>query len=443
MATLKGTLKRDRLIGTADDDTLIGEFGKDTLTGGDGADRFVLTSVADSPAGNGRDVITDFGTGDQIDLSAIDANVTADGHQGFIFRGYTSMPTTAKAGELWYYQSAGKTYLVGGVDGDSWRDLLIELNGQHTLDATQIVGLERASLSGTQGADAMSGTSGGDVLSGLAGTDKLAGGAGKDTLYGGEGNDSLAGNGGEDSIEGGTGADQLWGAMGNDTLTGGAGNDLLVGGFGSDINMGGEGNDVLLSRSDTGESNPAQGGAKVFDFQFVGGDDFLWGGVGADTFRFELVINAKQEIAEKHTSDNHVNWAGVAGENDGVHDHWVDGIGDDTIMDFSKAEGDRIQIAGHTVKAVVSQVDIDGDGIRDYSLITLTSNQGANGGAHNGDQLGTIKVYGDEATAADLTVNAGVTYGAYSHPGEGPYLWDDTGVTPGGSGLGHADHIFH
>ena len=40
----------------------------------------------------------------------------------------------------------------------------------------------------------------------------------------------------------------------------------------------------------------------------------------------------------------------IAGENGSVHDHWVDSIGDDIILDFNKSEGDKIEIKGHTVK---------------------------------------------------------------------------------------------
>lgn len=95
----------------------------------------------------------------------------------------------------------------------------------------------------------------------------------------------------------------------------------------------------------------------------------------------------------------------MTGENGNIHDHWVEGIGTDTIYDFSKAQGDKIEIAGyHTVAASVSQVDINGDGIGDYSQIKLISNQGVNGGAHNQDLLGIINVLGDAVNDADVEV---------------------------------------
>ena len=84
---------------------------------------------------------------------------------------------------------------------------------------------------------------------------------------------------------------------------------------------------------------------------------------------------------------------GVTGENNLVHDHWVDSIGNDTITDFNKAEGDTLKISGHTVE--VNQIEIkdaDGDGAADDTVLHLRSNQGAGGGAHNLDLLGTITV---------------------------------------------------
>ena len=75
---------------------------------------------------------------------------------------------------------------------------------------------------------------------------------------------------------------------------------------------------------------------------------------------------------------------------------------------------DKIVIRGHTVDASVEQIDEDRDGQADYSLITLTSNQGGNGGAHDGDHLGTITVYGDLITEDDLAVDNMAFFGAFN-----------------------------
>ncbi len=176
----------------------------------------------------------------------------------------------------------------------------------------------------------------------------------------------------------------------------------------------GGGNDRIFSYSDGGEPDPAQtdgaDGRVNAALAQDAGNDVLKGGQGKDTFAFRLLLNAKDEILEKHTRDDgSVNWRRVAGENDNVHDHWVDGIGDDVILDFSKQDGDKIDIRGHTVEiASITQGSDDGG---DYSLISLRSQQGDGGGAHDEDPLGTIKVYGDTVTENDITLKANVFYG--------------------------------
>ena len=277
---------------------------------------------------------------------------------------------------------------------------------------------------------------------GSSGHDHLNGTTGGNALFAGAGDDDVAGMAGNDTLNGGSGADKLWGGSGNDNLSGGSGNDLLVGGFGADVMNGGSGNDVLLSRSDAGEMVAAQDGkTQIFATEtaaFKAVNDTLIGGAGGDTFRFEGMVNAKDEIVAKHVNaDGTIDWAGVTGENNNVHDHWVDGFGNDTITDFNRAQGDKIEIAAHTAEVKsIEHLDSNGDGKADYSVITVISQQGA-AGAHDEDLLGTITVHGNLVKASDIKVDNMAVYGAYDKVGQLPagthFQLEDDGVLPNGA----------
>ena len=190
----------------------------------------------------------------------------------------------------------------------------------------------------------------------------------------------LNGSVNDDTIIGYDRDDRLSGNYGDDTLRGGRGNDRLNGDRGNDVLEGGDGNDVLISRSDAGEAVIAQevnanndpngevdAATRMIYANQAGlpGDDILTGGRGADEFRIETLINAKREILEKHADPRTgiIDYHAVAGENNLVHDHWVDSIGNDVITDFNKAEGDKITIKGHTTEVYkIEMADVDGDG---------------------------------------------------------------------------------
>lgn len=178
-AVLTGNSLDNTIVGTSGDDVFRGGLGKDTLTGNGGADVFQYVSTADSPIGAGRDVITDWSSNDKFDFSALDAGA-APGVQGFTFVGYGSTSHTMNAGELKFYHTGGKTYLLGETSGDNQADFQIELNGLQDLSTKNFVGLDHAIVTGTTAADTLFGTSGNDFITG---------GLGKDTLFGGAGSD--------------------------------------------------------------------------------------------------------------------------------------------------------------------------------------------------------------------------------------------------------------
>jgi Ca2+-binding RTX toxin-like protein len=81
-------------------------------------------------------------------------------------------------------------------------------------------------------------------------------------------------------------------------------------------------------------------------------------------------------------------------------------------MDYSRAEGDRLVIEGLTTEIdKITYGDANGDGVMDHSKIWLYSEQGNGGGAHADDRLGTITVYGDLITEADIETTAAPAYG--------------------------------
>jgi Ca2+-binding RTX toxin-like protein len=118
---LNGGNGDDRLIGGDGNDVLVGGAGRDTMSGEGGNDRFVFTAVGDlGKTRETTDIILDFGTGDVIDLSAIDANTKTTANDAFNFIGTGAF--TKHAGELRATYYAGSWDLTGDIDGDGIAD---------------------------------------------------------------------------------------------------------------------------------------------------------------------------------------------------------------------------------------------------------------------------------------------------------------------------------
>ncbi|MGX9351106.1 calcium-binding protein [Shimia sp. W99] len=315
-------------------------------------------------------------------LEGLAGDDTINGHGGNDF-------VDAGAGNDSINAGAGSDEVYGGL-GD---DLLNGGSGNDTVD-------------GGDGNDNVKGSDGDDLLFGGAGNDTMSGGRDNDEIHGGNGADVLHGNGGQDLLFGGTGDDKLYGDSGNDTLEGGAGNDKL---------FGGDGDDFLYGFSWGGEPVPAQDAtARVNADEPLDDVDYLQGGNGADTFEFRWLIDAKDEIIAKHTDANgdiDYSMNGVAGENDNAHDHWVETIGTKVVTDFDAAEGDTFVFKGHTVQLdSVDYEDFDGNGTID-TVLHFVSNQGGNGGAHDGDAVGSVVILNEQIDVADIEVDAGVFFG--------------------------------
>jgi Ca2+-binding RTX toxin-like protein len=140
-ADIDGTGSDDdnQITGNSGANRLTGELGADVLTGGGGADTFVWLSLAESGLDAASvDVITDFNAaaGDEIDVSAIDANGEVGGNQTFTFIGTAAY---SGAGQIRVVSDGIDTYLAFSTDSDPDNDGAVKLLGLVTPDASWFV----------------------------------------------------------------------------------------------------------------------------------------------------------------------------------------------------------------------------------------------------------------------------------------------------------------
>lgn len=131
---LDGGDGNDILAGQEGSDRLIGGLGADDLRGATGVDVFVFLSVAETPAGAGRDIIRDFTPGEDIlNLGLVDANSLVAGDQQFTYIGDAAFSGTP--GELRYTGGVVR----GDVNGDAVEDLQINLLNNAALTQDDLV----------------------------------------------------------------------------------------------------------------------------------------------------------------------------------------------------------------------------------------------------------------------------------------------------------------
>jgi Ca2+-binding RTX toxin-like protein len=127
---LTGSRFNDRLTGNGDSNIIIGGEGKDTMKGGGGSDIFEYLSLSDSGASLSlRDLITDFGVGDKIDLSAIDADVTLGSNQSFHLDATPDGPGDIG---IAFDAANNRTIITLYVDNNATADAAIMLSGDHS-----------------------------------------------------------------------------------------------------------------------------------------------------------------------------------------------------------------------------------------------------------------------------------------------------------------------
>ena len=381
--TLQGNGGPDLLQGGEGNDLLLGGPGNDAMLGGPGDDTYAVDSPGDQVLeleDGGSDTVFVgvagyalpanieiarlFGTadamtgGDQAEqlVASPTLGSTLDGRGGDdVLWGQTLDDTLlGGAGDDILRGGAGNDSMSGGPGNDQAiieqpGDQFIEYAGDGTdtawitvQDWTLPANVEIGRLAGT--ATRLSGSAGGQslVANPLYGGTLLAG-SGPDSLYGSNLADTLDGGGGDDVLRGGPGADLLRGGTGNDSYIIEDLGDVIVETAGSDTAyvtidgyvlglgievaylsgtarylIGSAGNEALVGSPLTGNWLDGGDGADTlygspYNDLLVGGrgDDVLWGFAGPDTFAFP-------------TAD------------------W----GQDTVMDFNRAEGDQLDFRG-------------------------------------------------------------------------------------------------
>ncbi|MEM7696546.1 MAG: M12 family metallo-peptidase [Pseudomonadota bacterium] len=243
--------------------------------------------------------------------------------------------------------------------GDSRDDVLLGVN-------------DKSYLYGKAGDDALYGRDANDRLYGQAGNDTLIGFAGDDLLSGGTGNDEVDGRDGNDIARGQKGNDAVNGGSGDDVVAGQAGLDTLDGGYGRDTVRGGEDRDIL--RDGDGWFDDKLLGQGGDDWMQSGdGDDLQRGGGGND--RMEDISLYSDDFFTGNDGDDAIIAGGgndtlkggsgidtLRGGSGADIFFVVEGDGSDIIRDFSRAEGDRLDVSalGITAAEAVSQISTSG-----------------------------------------------------------------------------------
>lgn len=170
-------------------------------------------------------------------------------------------------------------------------------------------------------------------LRGLDSNDTVAGSSEADIVNGNQGNDSLTGGGGDDFLRGGRDIDAVVGDEGNDLLNGNKGNDYVTGGIGNDTVRGGKDQDILVGEA---------------------GNDVLIGDFGVDG----LAGGTESDLFVLRTDT-------------------VEPAGGDLLLDFQRAQGDRVGLTGGLTEAglVLQEKSVAlNEVVNNFPVETVTAN---------------------------------------------------------------------
>jgi Ca2+-binding RTX toxin-like protein len=225
---LVGNKNANKITAGDSNDTLVGGKANDTLTGGGGDDTFVYS------AGDGKDVITDYESGEVIKIKS--GTVTGVGITGNDY-----IISVGSKGTITLKDARDKFVLVEDASGRStWYPDNPEEYIAYTVDVGTVT-LKRKYPTGEFDVN--------DFESGFAGkVFTIDASAVKRSLV-------ITGNEQANYITGTTQKDTINGGDGADTISGGKGNDVLSGGDGADVFLynNGDGNDKILDYADEDE----------------------------------------------------------------------------------------------------------------------------------------------------------------------------------------------
>jgi Ca2+-binding RTX toxin-like protein len=270
----------DVLNGGDANDVLTGLLGVDQLFGGAGDDAlFVLGgflpgnpnnfdedySLETYDGGEGRDFLTTAGTvnfnGTLISIEGFAFDTTVDGALNIGWAAVDGMPDAVEV-----IGSSGFTNLLNiSVDSAS----VVNLSAWRFANNYWTDGVDRVTVIGSSGSDAITGTIKSDTLIGGLGDDALDGAGGFDTasyLSASAGvTVNLALAGAQNTLGAGidwlVSIESLVGSAFDDTLTGNTGANLLSGGLGDDVLLGGGGADTIFDEAGVSGVASINGGA--------------------------------------------------------------------------------------------------------------------------------------------------------------------------------------
>ena len=202
---ITGNKKANKIFGGEGADTITGGKGADTISGGAGNDVFAYAS------GDGKDVITDYESGELIKITSgalKGAAVVGNDYVISVGNGQITLKNAkdkyiqiedANGETIWYpedpvdslvYYSGGTLSVKKGYRGDVIDVADVENNFAGKVYHVEASGVAHSLyIIANKSSNSIIGTAQDDTIEGLAGADTIMGGKGDDILYGGAGND--------------------------------------------------------------------------------------------------------------------------------------------------------------------------------------------------------------------------------------------------------------